>query len=191
MIRALTSTAAVLTTFATTPVFAHSGLIESSSFYAGLAHPLTGIDHLLAMFAVGIWLTSQSNIEGKSIAGVFFTLLITGFVLGTSGVAIPMVESGIALSLLVFGLLIVSARKLSTAISLPLTAGFALFHGFAHGAEVGQSSITWFAAGFLLVSAILILTGSKFTQIIKEHMPAMTKLIGVMIAMAGLSFIAA
>ncbi len=139
---------------------AHSGAGHTHSFFEGLAHPLSGVDHLLAMLAVGLW---SSQLGGRAVWALpvaFVALLLGGGALGMTGLGLPMVEQGIALSVLLFGALIALAVKLPWSAGALLVGGFALFHGYAHGAEIPRdASAMAYSAGFALASASLHLAG--------------------------------
>lgn len=139
---------------------AHSGAGHTHSFFEGLAHPLNGVDHLLAMLAVGLW---SSQLAGRAVWALpvaFVGLLLGGGALGMAGLGLPMVEQGIALSVLLFGALIALAVKLPWSAGALLVGGFALFHGYAHGAEIPRdASALAYSAGFALVSGGLHLAG--------------------------------
>ncbi|MBN8441918.1 HupE/UreJ family protein [Thauera sp. UPWRP] len=133
---------------------AHPGH-ETASFATGFAHPFGGLDHLLAMFAVGLYAARQPGPARWALPGGFVLAMLAGAGLGAAGVALPAVESGIALSVLGLGLLIAFAARLPLAASLPMVATFALMHGFAHHAEMGGAALATYAAGFALATAAL------------------------------------
>lgn len=137
-------------------VWAHTGH-GVSGFSAGLSHPL-GADHLLAMVAVGLWSVFALP-AGKAWMGplTFMVSLVLSALLGASGVELPFLEHAIALSVALFGLMIVLAtRRLPMPLGLSLIAVAASLHGLAHGAEAPQSeSFASYAAGFLLTTAAL------------------------------------
>jgi urease accessory protein len=131
------------------PAAAHPG--HAAGFAAGLAHPFTGLDHLLAMLGMGIW----SRKQGQALAiPVTFVLMMAVGALAQFGVAAP--ESWIAASVVLTGLLLVS-KRLPPAAALMVAGAFALMHGQAHGRELPQLAS---AAGYLLSSAALLLAGS-------------------------------
>ncbi|MER8437640.1 HupE/UreJ family protein [Mesorhizobium sp. M1312] len=131
--------------------FAHSGAPHAHGFFAGLEHPLFGIDHLLAMIAVGI---IGARTGGRSIVLVplfFVSAMVAGALLGMAGIGLPSLETGIALSLVVFGAMVGLAKPLPLPAAAALTALFGLFHGNAHGLEIPESaSGIAYAAGFVL-----------------------------------------
>src|SRR5260221_8698932 len=131
-----TASLAVLATVATaifnTAAFAHPGHSDLG-FVGGFAHPLTGLDHLLAMIAVGLW---ASQLGGRALwllPLTFPVVMAAGAALGFGGEALPWVEIGIAGSVLVLGAMVALMLKPSLAVSLPLIAVFAVLHGYSHG----------------------------------------------------------
>lgn len=146
--------AAVVLATASGAALAHPGH-ESASFFTGFTHPLGGLDHLLAMLAVGLYAARQPGATRWMLPAGFVLAMLAGAGLGAIGVALPAVEAGIAASMLVFGLLIALAARLPLTVSLPLVAAFALFHGHAHHAEMGGASLVTYAAGFALATALL------------------------------------
>ena len=138
---------------------AHTGH-GTSSLMAGLAHPF-GLDHLLAMVAVGLWsvmaLPAHKAWQGPA---VFLLALVASAGLGVAGVALPYLEHGIALSVLLFGLMLVaSTRAWPPALGLTLIALASSLHGLAHGLETPESGFAGYALGFLLATAALHLGG--------------------------------
>jgi len=123
----------------------HQGDILSS-LGAGALHPLTGLDHLAAMVSVGIWsaLSTAPDAGRQRLLAAplaFAGALLAGALLGMGGLHVPAVEAMIAASLLVLGLLTASRLKLGTGAGAALVAVFALFHGVAHGAELGGHAL--------------------------------------------------
>lgn len=143
---------------------AHHGLV------AGLLHPLTGTDHLLAMLSVGAW-SALATPRGDHAAllrapAVFATLLLAGALLGAAGVTLPAVEPMIAASLLVLGLLVALRRALPPAAGALLVGGFALFHGAAHGAELGGAAAL---AGMVVTTALLHAGGIGLGALLRDR----------------------
>jgi urease accessory protein len=128
---------------------AHHGLVD------GLVHPLTGADHLAAMLSVGLW-SGLSARRAWVAPLVFASLLLTGALLAQAGVGFALVEPMIAASLLVLGLLLASRLALPPLAGAALVGGFALFHGAAHGHELGTGPAL---AGMVLATALLHGTG--------------------------------
>ena len=139
------------------PALAHTGG-ALTGLGAGLAHPLLGPDHLLAMLAVGVWAATRPSEQAWQGPAVFVALLALGGLLGFSGLALPFVEPGILASVVVLGAMILAARRLPAALSLTVLGGFALLHGHAHGSEAA-GAFGGYMAGFLLASVALHLGG--------------------------------
>lgn len=135
---------------------AHTGAEHALSFISGFKHPWTGLDHLLAMVAVGLW----AGLNGGRALWVwpiaFVAVMVMGGLLGMAGVAAPMVEAGILASVVVLGILVLVAARLPVLAGAALVAAFALLHGHAHGAELpGDAAAVTYAAGFALATALL------------------------------------
>lgn len=137
-----------------TAALAHPGH-EATTFLHGFTHPLVGIDHLLAMLAVGILASRFAGAARAALPSAFIAAMSIGAGIAAAGLALASVELMIALSLVVFGAAIVAARKLPTVLAAAAVAAFALFHGYAHGAEMAGSSLLAFGAGFVLSTALL------------------------------------
>lgn len=158
MIKALSLGAAMLVASAS-PSLAHLNPAEHGSFAAGLSHPMLGADHILAMIAVGIW---AFQMGGRALAGVplaFVGFMALGFGLALSGVALPFVEPAILASVVVIGLLIACAVKLPATVGAVVVGAFALFHGHAHGGEIGGATALAYGAGFVVATASLHVAG--------------------------------
>lgn len=164
--------------------FAHVGGHGDTGLVAGLMHPFTGLDHLLAMFAIGIWAALQPRGMKLAVPATFLAMLLAGFALGVSGSGLPLVESGIALSVLLLGLLIASTAHLPAAVTLALAGGFALFHGYAHGLEA-SGSLSAFAVGFLTASLTLHLGGGLLATSVQRRLPLLSRGAGLAIAASG------
>jgi urease accessory protein len=133
---------------------------STSAFSSGLAHPLFGLDHLVAMVAVGLL---SVQIGGRAIwyvPAAFVVVIGVGGAIGTAGIPLPQVEGVIALSVLALGAAIAAERAWPTALAMAFVAFFALFHGHAHGAEIPSLASPWaYVAGFMLATAFLHLVG--------------------------------
>lgn len=135
---------------------AHTGVGEASGFLHGLSHPLIGSDHLLAMVAVGLWASTMGGRSLWRVPSVFVAAMIAGGVLALAGVAIPFVEQGILLSILVFGFLVAGVMRFQAGGTLAVVAFFALFHGAAHGSEIPTAvGATAYVAGFAVSTLLL------------------------------------
>jgi urease accessory protein len=145
---------------AATPALAHTGAGGTSGMMAGLVHPLAGLDHLLAMLAVGIWSALALKGERRWLPPVIFMVaMLAGAGIALGGFALPAVETGIAVSVLVFGLMIASAGMgVGAGAGIGLVAVFALLHGHAHGNEA-VGALGAYMVGFTLTTAGLHLAG--------------------------------
>ncbi|MBA4178419.1 MAG: urease accessory protein UreJ [Leptothrix sp. (in: Bacteria)] len=124
---------------------------------AGLAHPFTGLDHLLAMLAVGLWSAASAR-GAQRVRGplVFLAMLLFGGLLASAGLVLPGLEGGVALSVVLLGVLMLGARRIAAPAGLLIVASAALLHGQAHGIEWNSGSpFAAYATGFLLGSAAL------------------------------------
>jgi urease accessory protein len=139
-----------------TVVLAHTGHTDANGFMHGFTHPITGIDHLLAMVAVGA-LAARLGRSGRCLAPLTFIAVMTvGGALGLSGVSLSVAELAVALSVVVFGLGLALPFKLPTLAVVTVVGLFALFHGQAHGAEMPAMSATLvYTAGFVSATALL------------------------------------
>lgn len=139
----------------TAPAFAHVNPAEHGSFMAGLTHPMLGLDHILAMVTVGLWAAMVGGRAVWAVPGAFVAMMAAGFVFSVSGGALPFVEPVILSSVVVLGLLVALAVRLPVAVCATLVAGFAVFHGYAHGAELGNAAALVYGAGFVTATVVL------------------------------------
>lgn len=173
-----------------TPALAHTGHF-TNGFLPGLEHPLGGLDHVLAMVAVGLW--SGFILPSRVWAGAatFMGAMITGAAVSWAGVPLPMVETWITLSVVVFGLLTILSRRGQAAgltlLSLAVIGLFAAAHGYAHASEVSGGAVAY-TAGFLLSTAMLHLVGIGMVRLTTHG--AVARLIqrsaGVAVTLGGL-----
>jgi urease accessory protein len=156
----LLSLAAALTAGFSTAALAHVGDHYHMSFIQGLLHPFTGLDHVLAMVAVGLW---ASQLGGRALwllPLTFPAVMAIGAAFGLSGVTLPLVEIGIAASVMVLGAMVALALRPSLAISIPLIGAFALLHGYSHGIELPASaSALSYGVGFIVATLVLHAVG--------------------------------
>jgi urease accessory protein len=170
--------------------FAHPGH-NVSGLAAGLIHPFSGLDHLLAMVAVGLW-AAQGNTKKRGghkvwlLPATFMTMLAVGAGITMQWQSLPLFESGIAISVLALGLLIALSLQLSVSLSMAITALFGLLHGYAHGLELPESAApVAYALGFLASTATLHLSGIAAGVATHERYAAWDKALGVAIAASG------
>ena len=166
---------------------AHSGEGIVGGFLAGFMHPLSGLDHLLAMVAVGIWGATLGRPLLLTLPIVFPMLMVVGGVLGIANVPLPYVEPGIAMSVVVLGLAIAAAWRAPVAVAVAIVAIFGVFHGFAHGQELPASAApAAYAAGFVICTGLLHLVGIALGAL--KSLPRGTQLLrasGALIAATG------
>jgi urease accessory protein len=160
MKRAAVTMFAIFFIFAPAAALAHPGHDGAGGLVNGFFHPVTGIDHVLAMIAVGVlaaqyggralWLVPMSFLVAMAAAGA----------IGMAGIPVQIVEAGIGLSIVVLGLVIAFQIKPPTLVAMVVVGFFALFHGYAHGSEMpnGLAGVS-FAAGFLVATALLLGAG--------------------------------
>lgn len=168
--------------------FAHTGAGQASGFGAGFIHPAGGADHLLAMIAIGLWAAQMRGGAVWAVPGTFVFMMIAAGALGMSGVYVPYIEAGVLASVLVLGVLVAGAFKLPLAISGILVGIFAVFHGYAHGAEIPVASdAVSYSAGFALATIMLhaagILAGTGLRKLNGEKL---TRFAGGAIALSGM-----
>ncbi|MGB0083773.1 MAG: HupE/UreJ family protein [Rhodomicrobiaceae bacterium] len=146
-----------------TPAFAHPGHGAIHSFSAGLAHPISGADHLLTMVAVGLWAALAAPRLFWVAPGGFMSGMLLGGLAGMAGLVLPSVELIIACSVILFGVLALFNIKAPIAIAFGVAAFFGAAHGIAHGAELPAGGGTLqYAAGFLLATSALHTIGVSF-----------------------------
>jgi urease accessory protein len=139
---------------------AHTGIELLGGFLSGFEHPIVGVDHLLAMLAVGIWGAQMGGRAVWTLPVVFPLIMAAGGVAGIAGLPLPQVETGVALSLLVLGLVIAIAFRPLEGVAVALVGMFAVFHGYAHGAELPSAADpAAYSAGFVIATGLIHVAG--------------------------------
>lgn len=198
MLRALTLAAAILLA-GTSTSFAHLNPAEHGSFAAGISHPLFGLDHILAMVAVGIW---AAQIGGRALIGVpaaFVGCMALGFVAALAGMPLPFVEPAILASVVALGLLVACAVRLPVEACAAVVGLFAFFHGHAHGGEIGAAGALAYGSGFVIATALLHAVGVGMGLLLQKLLAtrapayalAVTRGIGGLTAAAGVGLMLA
>jgi urease accessory protein len=136
------------------PASAHP-LAAGTGWAAGFAHPWLGLDHALAMIAVGLWATQLGGRALWLVPATFVAVMLAGGALGAAGVAWPAVELGVVGSVLLLGLMVAGRLRVPTGLGMAVVALFALFHGHAHGAEMPAGAGALYALGFTVATALL------------------------------------
>ena len=183
--------AAVATLFST-PAFAHTAPGQAEGFVTGFLHPLSGLDHVLAMVAVGIW-GAQLKRPAIWILPVAFPLVMSvGGLLGIRGVPLPGVEIGVAASAVVLGVVIALELRPPLWVAGAIVSAFAIFHGHAHGTELPKAAAPLtYAIGFVIATGLLHVCGILIGLI--ETRPAGARLLrtaGGLIAAIGIFLLA-
>ena len=150
----------LLATFVSTSAFAHTGQGDASGLMHGFMHPLSGLDHVLAMIAVGVLAVAAGGRALYSLPLAFMAAMFVGNILGVVGVHLPLVETGIGASIIVIAGLAALGFALPVHVCGVVVSFFGMFHGFAHGAEMPlDASGLSYAAGFLAATGLLHFVG--------------------------------
>ncbi len=175
-----------------TQAVAHPGHVDPLGLAHGLMHPLSGLDHILAMIAVGLYAAQLGGRGVWMLPTAFLTAMIAGGAMGYAGIPIPMVEQGIALSVIMMGAAIALSLKMPVVLGMSLAAVFAIFHGHAHGSEGAATALFLpYAAGFIAATFLLHATGvaigSGLNRFKAGHALALRRAAGTAGALAGLA----
>jgi len=173
------------------PAAAHILQGAQGGFGSGFAHPLTGPDHFLAMFAVGLWGAQMGGRQVWTLPVTFPLIMVIGGICGMAGLPLPAVEVGIALSIMALGLAIALAWHPQEWIALGLIAYFALCHGYAHGAELPLSTDPAdYAIGFVLATGMIHLFGIGVGLGLNKPLSGyLSRGLGAMIGLGGVYFL--
>lgn len=171
---------------------AHEASSVAGGFASGFMHPILGWDHVAAMVAVGLWGAVLGQPAIWILPVTFPLVMALGGALGVTGIDLPGVEIGIALSALVLGAMVLSAARPPLWLAAMIVAAFAIFHGHAHGTELPSAvSPLAYSVGFVVSTGLLHMCGIAFGLLTRWH--AGTLLVragGVVIALAGALFLA-
>lgn len=177
------------------PHFAEAHIIhgDAGGFGSGFKHPLTGPDHFLAMFAVGLWGAQMGGRPVWTLPIVFPLIMVGGGILGILDVAIPWVETGIALSVIALGAAIAIAWHPPEWVSVLLIGIFAVFHGHAHGTELpGSADPADYAIGFVVATGLIHLIGIGVGLGLNKPLGGkLARALGALISLAGVYFLVA
>lgn len=188
MLKRLSISAAIFAAM-TAPAFAHLNPAEHGSFMSGLTHPLSGADHMLAMIAVGLWAAQIGGKARWAVPAAFVLVMAIGFMLALVGAPLPFVEPGILASVIGLGLLVALAIRVPVAASAAIVGVFALFHGHAHGGELGSATALSFGIGFVVATALLHAFGVSLGILVGGRSQIVTRLLGVATALGGAALI--
>ena len=173
------------------PAAAHIIQGAQGGFGSGFDHPLSGPDHFLAMFAVGLWGAQMGGRPVWTLPVTFPMIMVVGGVMGMLGIPLPGIEVGIALSILALGMAIALAWRPAEWVALVLIAYFALCHGYAHGAELPLSADPAdYAIGFVLATGMIHLFGIGVGLALNKPMHGrLSRGLGALIGLGGLYFL--
>jgi urease accessory protein len=173
------------------PAEAHVITADAGGFSSGFQHPLFGLDHLLAMLAVGIWGAQMGGRRVWTLPMTFPLVMAFGGIAGMAGLYLPDVELGIALSVLVLGLAIAFAWRPFEPVALLLIAVFAVFHGYAHGLELPDAvDPASYAAGFVIATGLIHVFGIGIGLLIGKLFDGwISRGLGAAIAAGGVYFL--
>jgi len=167
-------------------VHAHIGVHAIGSFETGLLHPFSGMDHAIAMIAVGLWAARSGGLSLVAMPAAFMVAMTLGAAAGISGGSLPLAQAAIAVSVVILGILLALSVRGSWQWAVPLVAAFALFHGYAHGAEAPEFAYpVHYFFGFLLATAALHACGIAAAWSLRTQAAAL-RAGGTAIAFAGL-----
>jgi urease accessory protein len=169
----------------------HEEAGQAAGFLAGLAHPVSGLDHVLAMVAVGLWGAVLGAPAIWVLPVAFPLVMAAGGLLGLLGVPLPGVEVGIAISALILGAMVLFEVRPQPAVAAVVVAFFAIFHGHAHGAELpAGTSALLYSLGFVVATGLLHASGIAFGALHRWRAGAVAvRLAGGGVALAGLFFL--
>lgn len=170
---------------------AHAGGGEAAGLVAGLRHPISGLDHVLAMIAVGLW-GAQLGAPAVWLLPVTFPLVMAGGgALGLMGVALPGIEVGIALSAVALGFAVFREARLRLSLAALLVGAFAIFHGNAHGTELpAGANAVLYSVGFVVGTGTLHALGIGLGSAHRWQLGrAALRVAGAGVALAGGAFL--
>jgi urease accessory protein len=184
---------ATLLAFVSSIPAAHAHVLqgEASGFLTGVRHPVSGLDHVLAMIAVGLW-GAQLGVPALWLLPVTFPMMMAlGGMVGLLGVPLPGIEIGIAASAILLGLAVMSALRPPIAAAVALVASFAIFHGHAHGTELppGQSGLLY-SIGFVIATGCLHGVGIGISLVHRWAWGRIAlRATGAVVSVAGMAFL--
>lgn len=192
--RALTSLLALGLIALPTAAFAHPG-IGGHDLMHGFMHPMGGLDHILAMVAVGVFAFVLGGRALVLVPLAFVGMMAVGFVLGMNGVTLPYAELAIALSSVVIGGVAALGRRMPVIAAMALVGGFATFHGWAHGGEMpADAGALTYALGFVAATASLHVAGIAasvgLARVVGKHGRLIARIAGGAFALGGMGVLA-
>ena len=195
LMRALASLLALSLVALPTAAFAHTGVGDAHGFLHGFEHPIGGIDHILAMVAVGVFAFVLGGRALWLVPLSFVGMMAVGFLLGVGQIEVPFVELGIALSSVVIGGVAALGRPMPVAAAMALVGVFAIFHGHAHGAEMpADAGGLTYALGFRAATALLhaagIAAAMGVAKVVGKYGKTVAQVAGGLFALGGIGVLA-
>ncbi len=182
---------ALLLLLAATPVWAHEQSGQAAGFVTGLQHPVSGLDHVLAMISVGLWGAQLGNPAVWLLPVVFPIVMAFGGFLGLVGIPLPGTEIGIAVSAILLGLMVALEARPPLWVAAGLVGFFGIFHGYAHGTELpaGENALLY-SVGFVIATGCLHGVGIGLGVAHRWAAGRVAlRVAGAAVALAGLSFL--
>jgi urease accessory protein len=179
--------------FVPTAALAHTG-IGGHSFVHGFAHPLGGLDHVLAMVTVGVFAWQLGGRALWLLPATFVLVMAAGGALGVGGATLPLVEFAIAASVIVLGAIVALRIRTPAAIAMGIVGLFAVFHGHAHGSDMPlAASAVGYGAGFMLATAMLhglgLAAGFVIGRVAHDYGRMVYRVAGSAVALAGVAIL--
>src|SRR5262245_30306264 len=170
MIQAARFVSGLAALLASGTAMAHVGVHADGGFASGFTHPFIGLDHLLAMVAVGLWAVQLGGRQLLIVPSAFVSVMAIGAALGAAGAVLHQVESMVAVSVLVLGAVVALSTQAAWCWAVLLVGFFGLFHGHAHGTEMPDFAAPWqYFIGFTLATAALHATGVMGGLALRKH----------------------
>jgi urease accessory protein len=177
----------ILAVLSSSEAWAHTGHNTATGFLSGFAHPFGGLDHVLAMIAVGLWAGSLGRRAMIGLPVRFLSAMAIGFWAALTGSGIPLIELGITASVLGLGLAVLLNLQPSLILAASVCGIFGIFHGYAHGVEIAPAvSAVDYGAGFLAATALLLGCGLGLEGAVRR-VPAISQIFGGGVALAGVA----
>lgn len=194
MLRSLSRLALIAATLAPGVAMAHTGVGDTGGFVHGFAHPIGGLDHVLAMVLVGVFAWQLGGRALWLVPAAFVGVMALGGLVGVTGIGVPLVEVGIALSIVVLGAVVAFGVKAPVAVAMAVVGLFAVFHGHAHGSEMPETVAgATYGFGFMLATALLHLVGIGLGYVIgtlgDRYGRVVTRAAGGVAAIAGVAIL--
>jgi urease accessory protein len=191
----IVSVAAAVLAAGSTVASAHVGVGDTAGFAYGFGHPLGGLDHILAMIAVGLYAAQLGGRAVWLVPASFVCFMIFGAALGVADVAVPFVEIGIGLSVVFLGAAVACGLRVGPAAAMAVVGFFAIFHGHAHGAEMpGTAAGLAYGVGFAMATALLHALGIAGGLMLGSRLPALgpalIRSLGAVASIAGIGLLA-